>query len=358
MGLIETYVCVDDRHIYPAVITGRHGGWLSPGFTLDAVRQLASDTQEMANEHGHDCVDQIKVIDGGPEPVVLHIRWPFIDDGAADAVSVVKPDDDGRYWIGGGEWTWHEVDGPLFHTQNETFEAWQRLLAESARRVGEIVRTQMPNATAALLNLEGLGRIDAIEAVGGVAWPTGDESDGPDGYGPFDTEMLGDADEVLRLALDYGRDRTDLELGGWRPARDIGAPHLHRIPFAPVDTEDTGGSLLEKARERFLAVRRKLLTESVPYVATDAREAHPEAVGLAIDLHGGETPFLMFLVKDANGEANTPLPATAWPNQRLHDRLAKLLAFEPTGEDLLACGWAESSEPCLDGAYVLIFPAA
>ncbi|MEU8870463.1 hypothetical protein AB0D24_04720 [Streptomyces javensis] len=356
MGYTETFVYLDDTNIYPALIdhTNLWNGQVLPGFTLDVVRQLAAHIEEAVELHGHDWYDQIKVIDGGPEPVVLHIRWQYLSDEPGTAANVVKPDADGRYWIGGWEWAWREApDGPLFYTQNAAFEAWEQMLAESARRAGEIVRTQVPEATSALLCLHGLGHIARVEAAGGTGWPTGDDRDGDDGYGPFDTETLGEADEVLRKALDHGRDRTELEIGGWRRARDIGLPELHRIRFAPVGAEETGGGPLEKARERFTEARRKLLTESVPYLVADSRAACPDAGGIVIDPHA-DKPFVMFLVEDTGGEASTPVPGDI--AEKVHDRLAGLLAFKPTGDDLTACGWTESPQPHLDGAYVLVFP--
>ncbi|MFD8774503.1 hypothetical protein [Streptomyces sp. NPDC059916] len=352
MGNIETFVCVDDRNIYPALIDreNRWNGWVSPGFTLDAVRRLAAHTTEMAEQYGHDCVDQITVIDG-PVPVVLHVRWQWFTEEPTRATNVVKPDENGRYWIGGWEWCWYEVkDGPLFYTQNAAFQAWTLLLAESARRAGEIIRTQMPDATSALLCLEGLGHIASV--TGATGWPSDD--DGEDGYGPFDTETLGEADEVLRRALDHGDGRTDLEIGGWRPAREIGAPDLHRIVFAPLGTVELGDGPLEKAREEFAEVHHKLLTESVPYLVADARAACPDAGGIVIDPNA-ESPFVMFLVEGAEGEVDIPDPDDV-PAQ-VHERLTKLLAYKPTGEDLNACGWTESPQPHLDGAYVLVFPA-
>ncbi|QKW06953.1 hypothetical protein HUT18_11655 [Streptomyces sp. NA04227] len=356
MGYTETFVCVDDEHIYPALVdlANRWNGWLSPGLTLDAVRQLAAHTKELAERSGHDGTDEIKVIDG-PVPVVLHIRWSCLHDEPGSAANVVKPDENGRYWIGGWEWCWYEVaDGPLFYTKKATFEAWKQVLAESARRAGEIVRTQMPEATSALLCLDGLGHIAHIEATGHPGWPAGDDSDGEDGYGPFDTETLGEADEVLRKALDHRDGHTDLEIGGWCPARDIGLPELHRIVFPPVGAEECGDGPLEKARERFITARRKLLTETVPYLVDDVRAACPDAVGIVIDPHADE-PFVMFLVDDTKGQASTPVPSDV--AQKVHDRLAGLLAFNPTGDDLTACGWSDDTPPHVDGAYVLVFPA-
>ncbi|REE61478.1 hypothetical protein BX257_4057 [Streptomyces sp. 3212.3] len=113
---IHTRVCIDsmlgpyDAKLDP---THRWNGWLSPYFTLDTVRQLAARTQEMAEEDGFDCVDTIHVIDGDtdsdgePRAVVVHIRWQYLGEGAESAASIIQPNDEGLYGVGGWEWTWH-----------------------------------------------------------------------------------------------------------------------------------------------------------------------------------------------------------------------------------------------------------
>ncbi|MFE0765387.1 hypothetical protein [Streptomyces smyrnaeus] len=357
MAMIDTWVCVDDEHIYPARLdrSNRWNGWVSPGFTLDAVRQLAAHTEEAAEEYGYDCVDQIKVIDGVPEPVVLHIRWQYLTDEPTTAANVVKPDADGRYWIGGWEWTWYEVeDGPLFYAKKAAYKAWQKVLAESGRRAGEIVRTQMPDATSCLIDLPGHGRIVQVESLSGDGWPTGTDADGEGGYGPFDTETLGEADEVLRKALDHGRDPISLEVSGWRPARDIGEPELHRIVFAPLGREAAGDGPLDEARAKATEARRKLLTETVPYLVEDCRAACPVAAGVLVDPNAAQ-PFLMFLAHDTKGATDVPVPVAL--AEKVLDRLAEMFAYRPTNDDLTACGWTQTDQPHADGAYVLTFPA-
>ncbi|WP_327349623.1 hypothetical protein OG772_20285 [Streptomyces sp. NBC_01321] len=114
--LIETRVCIDDMlGPYDAKLNpdNRWNGWLSPFFTLDTARKIAARTQEMADEDGHDCVDTIHVIDGGidregePRAVVLHISWQYFDEGSQTAASIIQPNDEGLYGIGGWSWTWH-----------------------------------------------------------------------------------------------------------------------------------------------------------------------------------------------------------------------------------------------------------
>ncbi|MEU6928975.1 hypothetical protein AB0A05_07405 [Streptomyces sp. NPDC046374] len=357
MSNIKTWVCVDDEHIYEATVDLSHrwNGWLSPGFTLDAVRQLAAHTEEMAEAEGFDCSDQIIVIDGEPEPVVLHVRWQYHKEEGAQAVNVVKPDENGLYWIGGWEWCWYQVeDGPLFYTANATFDAWQRVLGQSARRIGEILRTQMPEATSCLVDLTSLGHIVQVDGDSST-WPSNTDSDGPDGYGPFDSETLGEADEVLRKALDHGRDRVSLELGGWRPARDIRQPELHRIVFAPAGHPHGGDALLDEARAAFTEARRTWLTESAPYLVNDARAACPQAIGVVVDPTASE-PFVMFLAD--NDDPTTAVPVLADLAEKVTERLEAMFTYRPTGEDLTAAGWSSSAPARLDGAYHLLFHEA
>ncbi|WP_331757022.1 hypothetical protein OH782_41335 (plasmid) [Streptomyces sp. NBC_01544] len=113
-GLIRTRVTLDGPRSYAAVLnpSNRWNGFVSPLFTLDTVRQLATDTQTMATEYGHDCADTVHVIDGGtdtegaPVAVVLHIRWQYIEEGPAEITSIITPTTDRLYGIGGWEWTW------------------------------------------------------------------------------------------------------------------------------------------------------------------------------------------------------------------------------------------------------------
>lgn len=360
MAVIDTYVCVDDVHLYPALVdpTDRWNGWVNPGFTIDAARQLAAHTEEMAEKYGRDCTDQIHVIEGGPVPVVLHIRWMYLADEPATAANVIKPDEDGLYWIGGYEWTWYIVEeGPtLFHSKNTAFNAWREMLDATARRIGEVVRTQMPDALAALVDLHGPGHIRAIAAsASGTGWPTYDEHDGQDGCGPFDSETLGEADELMRKALGFRRDPIMLEMGGWRRARDI-APGMHRIVFAPQDAEPAGDGPLEEARERFTEARRQLMTDCVPSLAATCREAVPDATGVVASLTD-PVRLLWFATAD-EGVRTWAISIPADKTQAVIDRLMDIFAYGPTAEDLVACGWKPvSGEEDID-AHLLVLPSA
>ncbi|MGW6562604.1 hypothetical protein [Streptomyces hydrogenans] len=113
---VRTRVTIDGSTNYDAVVdpSNRWNGWVSPYFTLDTVRELSGETIDMAAAYGYDCVDTVHVIDGGtnndgePRAVVLHISWAYLaNEGPQEATSVVEPrEEDGRYCIGGWEWTW------------------------------------------------------------------------------------------------------------------------------------------------------------------------------------------------------------------------------------------------------------
>ncbi|MEU0235912.1 MULTISPECIES: hypothetical protein [unclassified Streptomyces] len=357
MGNIKTYVCADDMHIYPATVDLSHrwNGWLSPGFTLDVVRQMALDTQEIAEADGFTCNDQIILIEG-PEAVVLHVRWAYHKEDGAAAVGVIKPDEDGLYWIGGWEWTWYQVeDGPLFHTANATWDAWKRFLDASGRRIGEVLRAQMPGATSCVIDLTQLGHIVEVEAEGGVTWPSGTEEDGPDGYGPFDGETLGAADELVRQALDHGRDPVSLELAHWRPIRHSPFP-LHRIHFPPADLPPMGEQMLAEARTAFAEARVTWLKESAPYLVRDVHTACPEAVGVIVD-PTAEDPFVTLLTDhDCIDTESVPVPADL--AEKVTKRLGQMFHYRPTGAELTAAGWSSDVPASLNGAYWLSFPKA
>ncbi|MFB8026887.1 MULTISPECIES: hypothetical protein [unclassified Streptomyces] len=352
MTTIDTFVCWDDEHIYPARLdrSDRGGGCVYPGFTLDAVREIAAHTEEAVEIYGHER-DQITVIEGEPQPIVLHIRWGYFDQASpASSVTVVKADANGLYWIG-WEWFWSEVEnGPLFHSERTAHEAKKQVLKRSAHRVGEILREQVPDATSCLVDLSELGRIVRVFGEFGDDWPV---TPGQIEDGLFDAETLSDADEVVRLALNHGRAADTLEAGGWRPAQDIGRPDLHRVMFAPRGLDPVGEGPLEEARTTASEARRALLTATVPYLAEDVVAACPSATGLIVD-PAAEQPFLLFLTDTAYPDGRYPAPARLV--QKVRDRLASMFAYRPSAEDLTVSGWKPVAVPELDGAYALIFP--
>ncbi|MEU3708377.1 hypothetical protein AB0E82_39575 [Streptomyces anulatus] len=114
-GFLRTVVTIDGTDSYEAVLhpERRWNGFVSPFFTLDEARKLASDTLTLADQYGYDCADTVHVIDGGagsdgaPRAVVLHVRWMYLEDeGPTEVTTVITPTADGRYLIGGWEWTW------------------------------------------------------------------------------------------------------------------------------------------------------------------------------------------------------------------------------------------------------------
>ncbi|MEU0181443.1 hypothetical protein ABZ312_09665 [Streptomyces sp. NPDC006207] len=114
-GRIATRVGIDDllgpfeAQVDPA---HRWNGFLHPHFALDAVRQLAARTQEVAAQLGRDAYDTVHVIDGGtdsegqPRAVVLIVSWRYFDEGPEAVTDIVQPDSRGLYDIGGGSWAW------------------------------------------------------------------------------------------------------------------------------------------------------------------------------------------------------------------------------------------------------------
>ncbi|MGA5643371.1 hypothetical protein ACPCTN_32095 [Streptomyces cinereoruber] len=140
---------------------------------------------------------------GARRVVIVHIRWMYLDEGSDTAVSIVVPDDEGLFPIGGWEWTWHfacwwclcgsdqdwhEPDCLCGVTRGQALA-----LKEAAPRVGAILRRAAPGATAALFDTTGAPRI--VTVVDGATEIDLSEA------GPYDTETLGEADAVLRAAL-------------------------------------------------------------------------------------------------------------------------------------------------------------
>lgn len=94
---------------------GTHwNGYAQPLFTLDTVRQIATDTQTLADECGFDSVITAHVIDGDPghegEPrsVVLVVNWQWWEqgNGAKNVTHISEPTADGLYGLGGSSWCW------------------------------------------------------------------------------------------------------------------------------------------------------------------------------------------------------------------------------------------------------------
>ncbi|MGZ2361476.1 hypothetical protein LRE75_33160 [Streptomyces sp. 372A] len=178
---------------------------------------------------------------GAPRAVVVHIRWKCLDEGRNAAANIIQSDDEGLYPIGGGEWAWsfaswwcscgqdsvwHEAQCPCGLTRDAQPKA---PLGTAGVEVGKILRAVTPQATSALVDITGLARVCAVFAGDG-------EIDTADNTGPFDTETLGWADEVLRMAMDNAVPE-DIAASGWELVPDERSAALYQITFptAPKD---------------------------------------------------------------------------------------------------------------------------
>ncbi|MGA5497734.1 hypothetical protein ACPCSP_25560 [Streptomyces cinereoruber] len=174
---------------------------------------------------------------GAARAVVVHARWMYFEETGQGA-DIVEPDTEGLFPVGGFEWCWsihhwwcvcgadrrwHETECLCGQTRDN-----QPPLAEGAvQEVARLLRTLVPKATSALVDFgSGLARVTDVFA--------GDtEVDMADDTGPFDTETLGEADEVLRKAVDRADCLNDL-VADWERIPHKRTPHLYRIAFPAV----------------------------------------------------------------------------------------------------------------------------
>ncbi|GGZ73172.1 hypothetical protein ACFOOM_01000 [Streptomyces echinoruber] len=228
-GMKATRVGVDGLGSYPAFVVehARLGQLVAPHFTLDTVRQLADDTQKAAAQYDPRSAETIHVLDAAPAPdgtrrsIVLHTDWCIeVDDGPADAVRVVAPDQFGLYPVA-PDWHWRITtwscvcgnanawDDDQCHACTLTRAGQPKTDLEAAAwKVGRLLRAQAPEATSALIDLTELAHITAVYA--GI-----DEISTADD-GPFDTETLGTADAEIQQALEKAA-IGDLTNAGWEP---------------------------------------------------------------------------------------------------------------------------------------------
>jgi hypothetical protein len=47
---------------------------------------------------------------GEPRAIVLHIRWAHHGQSPKQGAAIGHPGKDGRYYIGGWEWTWYMIE--------------------------------------------------------------------------------------------------------------------------------------------------------------------------------------------------------------------------------------------------------
>jgi hypothetical protein len=196
----------------------------------------ATATIGPATPQAHKAARKRKITGRGPaRVVVVHIRWQYLDEGSDTAANIVQPDGEGLYPIGGWEWTWrlaswwcacgedivwHETQCPCGLTRDAQPKA---PLGTAGVEVGKILRAVTPQATSALVDITGLARVCAVFA-------EDDEIDTADDTGPFDTETLGWADEVLRMAMDEAVPE-DIPASGWELVPDERSAALYRITF-------------------------------------------------------------------------------------------------------------------------------
>jgi hypothetical protein len=215
---VDTKVTIDgvvgplDAKVDP---THRWNGWVVPHFTLDAVRELAAQTQRLAEECCADSTETVHVLDvggtdrdGNPMVVVCKVAWQYFEEESAErSTDIIEPDEDGLYCVGGGEWTWYLAswwclcstghDWHVPHCEDCGMAREQsEALKEATPGIGRILRRLAPETTAVLFEADGVPRI-----VGAVAGEN--ELNLGDG-GPFDTETLGEADAALHAALGSG----------------------------------------------------------------------------------------------------------------------------------------------------------
>jgi hypothetical protein len=79
----------------------RWNGWGIPGFTLDQVRQLVTETDAAAATAPPNQTDTITISEDGV--VSVH-------SGQYDETTVVPPSPEGLYYIGAADWAWEIVD--------------------------------------------------------------------------------------------------------------------------------------------------------------------------------------------------------------------------------------------------------
>ncbi|MEU0060934.1 hypothetical protein [Streptomyces sp. NPDC006334] len=247
-GMRATRVSVDGSEAYPAFVAehARYGQHVTPHFTLDTVRQLAVGTQEAAAQHDPRSAETVHVLETAPDTggnrgvIVLHIDWfTEVDEGPKDAVRTIVPTEHGLYAVG-SDWHWKIAGWWCVCDQDNLWNDNQCNACGLARaeqpktgldtavwKVGRVLRTLVPAVTAALVDLTHLGHICAVFA-GDVEVDLGDDT------GPFDAETLGEADEILRQALDEAA--GDLTGSGWERVPDKRSDRLYRITFPAVRT--------------------------------------------------------------------------------------------------------------------------
>lgn len=171
---------------------------------------------------------------GAARAVIVHAQWVYISEGSTTAAALVRQDAEGRFPIGGWEWAWmiHEWwcvcgEGNEWH-EAECLCGMNRdtrpttPLGIATWAAGTTLHRLAPEATTALVDLAGdVARIIAVHA--------GDtEIDTSDDGGRFDCETLGEADSILRAALDEPAPGTP-EQAGWQLVPDEKSGQRYRV---------------------------------------------------------------------------------------------------------------------------------
>jgi hypothetical protein len=118
--MVQVRVCANDVDIYPAWVdpTDQRDGYVKPWFDLETVRQLAANTQHDAARWGQGSIDTVHVLDGMVDrtehAVVMVICWMWLGgDRREQAVEILQPNEDGRYAVGGHDWSWYVLSEDL-----------------------------------------------------------------------------------------------------------------------------------------------------------------------------------------------------------------------------------------------------
>ncbi|MFF5279274.1 hypothetical protein [Streptomyces sp. NPDC000133] len=180
-------------------------------------------------------MDTIHVIDGSdsdgaPQSVVVLVRWKFLDESET-ATTVIRPNADGLYAIGGYEWTWYQVeDGPMETARRDADRARARVLNEGVRLAGEILRELVPDATVAgVLITDGHPRLISVANHSEIVRRDDDTDEGP-------VRLRADrgADTALLKALQYGTSPEALQSGGWNVLQNEQGLEAYEITFPPA----------------------------------------------------------------------------------------------------------------------------
>ncbi|MET7809780.1 hypothetical protein ABZT26_02835 [Streptomyces sp. NPDC005395] len=133
-------------------------GYARPLFTLDTVRQIATDTQAEADECGSDAMITVHVIDGDPtsrgetRAVVAIVNWQYwdADHGAKHVTDIAVPTEDGLYGLGTWCWEFHE-----WHCHCGERNQWHIILCPQCDRHRDVQAATPDGMTATRVRIDG-----------------------------------------------------------------------------------------------------------------------------------------------------------------------------------------------------------